>query len=581
MGTKNTKKSEVEQQGLHIGGAFPYAGGKGTEQALSCFAPILFRGLPCDTLSEPFAGSASISIFLSQFVTPKRLWLNDLNPSVYAVHLAVRDHIDELVDRVKELSVVTGEPEKAKSLWYSLRKELRSKQIEIPEAKDEIVDLAAKKVYVQHLGWNQQGDAARGFSSKELARWDSHVWLGLRRVHDILSSIPEVKVTCVDYREVLDALGPDDLAYLDPPYVERGKDFYRDDFGGEGNHEELRDRLKKASFRWVLTYGDAAEVGDLYDWASTFKTNQFIERHSGSAMKYERIITPPAYSERLTIGDRNFDLDWPTRPFETKGGWDFERIRAFKRHFQSREIERDILVDGDNVVVDGRNRLLAAFCAGTSLDDVPIRRLVQRSTTPKDRQGFRLMLQGTHKGMNPLEMGAAVYGLQHVDGMTLAEIEREFGIPKSTASRNRRKYEKTLEDRNRDEPDLEEPNDMIKVNLGAKPEMRRWANASFDEVANALGGKTRAEKAARYALIFYWEKLSNTDRKRLSEEGRDEALIERILEFFGVEIQDGLKLGLATASKAPSGPPEWAVKGLARFVGEAIDKVECEDAAAE
>jgi site-specific DNA-adenine methylase len=139
MGSKNKKNVEVAQQGLHIGAAFPYAGGKAKKPFLSCFAPILLSGLPCDTLAEPFAGSASISIFMSQFIAPKRLWLNDLNPSVYAVHLAVRDHIDRLVERVKELDEITSEPEKAKSLWYSLRKELRSDQLAFPETEEEIV----------------------------------------------------------------------------------------------------------------------------------------------------------------------------------------------------------------------------------------------------------------------------------------------------------------------------------------------------------------------------------------------------------------------------------------------------------
>jgi DNA adenine methylase len=584
MGTKKMKKAGVERQGFHIGGAFPYAGGKGTERALSCFAPVLLTGLPCETLAEPFAGSASISIFLSQFVTPKRLWLNDLNPSVYAVHLAVRDHIDKLVERVKELGEVTSDLERAKKLWYSLRQDLRADTLKLPETEDEIVELAAKKVYVQHLGWNQQGDAASGFSTKEFARWGSHVWLTLKRAHGIFTSIPDVEVTCLDYRDVLDALGPSDLAYVDPPYVERGKDFYKDDFGKEGQHEALRDLLRAASFRWVTCYGDAPEVGEMYgDWATIFRTNELITQHSGSTMKFERVITPPAYPQRLTIGDRTFDLDWPARPFETKGGWDFQRIHAFKHHLASEGIKRVIYVDGDDVIIDGRNRLVAAHCAGMERDDIPVRRLVDRSTTSGERRRFRLMLQGTHKGMEPLAMGEVVYSLQHDMGLTLKEIERRYGIPSSTASRNRLKYEKTLDGgEGGSEAGVEEPNDMVDVKLGAQFETRRWATASFDEVAAALGGKGIAEKAAQYLLIFYWKSMSNAERKQLSAGELDEVLIQKSLEFFDVELDDGLKLGLSTAALTASNtPPRWALKGLTRFVVETIEKIESEDAAAE
>ncbi len=569
MGTKKTQKAEVEQQGLHIGGVFPYAGGKRKERDLGCFAPILLKGGPFDTLADVFAGSASISLFLAQFVAPKLLWLNDLNPSVYAAHLAVRDHIDELVERVKELGETTREPKKAAKLWYSLRKELRAERLEVPETKEAIVKLAAKKVYFQHLGWNQNGDGSRGVSSKEIARWDSRVWLGLQRVHDILATIPEVKVTCLDYQEVLDTLGPDDLAYLDPPYVERGKDFYRDDFSGDDSHEKLRDRLKEASFRWVLTYGDANEVGDLYDWASTFKTNQFIERHSGSTLKYERIITPPTYPEGLTIGDRTFDLDWPQRPFETKDGWDFERVRAFKRHFQSRKIERDILVDGDDVIIDGRNRLLAAFCAGTSLDDVPIRRLVHRPTTPKERQGFRLMLQGTHKGMTPLEKGEIVYGLYYDDGMKLCEIERAFAIPTSTASNCRRKWEDHLAKPFLEEYDKEDEFERSK--LGSDIDLARRCHDKFEAAAKVIG-KKRAHEAAIWLFVDWWESVPETQRNRLStKKERDEALTKALCKHMGVSEEDGPVFKLGTVSSVTSGPPRWVIDNLVEVVGAMID----------
>lgn len=58
------------------------------------------------------------------------------------------------------------------------------------------------------------------------------------------------RITALDYREVLRELGPDDFAYLDPPYKNAKVHAYS---ATDLNHEEMVDILLGARFRWALS----------------------------------------------------------------------------------------------------------------------------------------------------------------------------------------------------------------------------------------------------------------------------------------------------------------------------------------
>jgi site-specific DNA-adenine methylase len=64
-----------------------------------------------------------------------------------------------------------------------------------------------------------------------------------------------IRVTGWDYRRVMDQLGPDDIAYFDPPYLGAAKacGAYDDT---TVDYPDLVKRLQHPSFRWMLSEYD-------------------------------------------------------------------------------------------------------------------------------------------------------------------------------------------------------------------------------------------------------------------------------------------------------------------------------------
>lgn len=71
----------------------------------------------------------------------------------------------------------------------------------------------------------------------------------LLRAHQMLMS-KDVRITKLDYRNVLAELGPTDFAYLDPPYKDSDVRAYE---SADLNHAELIDILLNAKFKWAMS----------------------------------------------------------------------------------------------------------------------------------------------------------------------------------------------------------------------------------------------------------------------------------------------------------------------------------------
>ncbi len=72
------------------------------------------------------------------------------------------------------------------------------------------------------------------------------------------------EVAHCDYREAI-ALAPDELMYLDPPYMIGSKLYgYKGDMHTDFDHAELA-RILQSKSNWILSYNDCPEVRELYE----------------------------------------------------------------------------------------------------------------------------------------------------------------------------------------------------------------------------------------------------------------------------------------------------------------------------
>lgn len=223
---------------------FRYAGGKFYARNL------ILEKVPAHTkYIEPFAGGASIF-----FAKPKvqENWINDFDPELYNVYIHIRDHADALIHALKD-EVATKE----RHGWY---------KNEYKPSND--LERAVRWYYLNRTSYSgimNMQNCYWGYGEKFSMRPEN--WG--RNIQRTSNKLQGVKITNLDFSEVIESAPDGAFLFLDPPYYNADQDkFYACSFT-LNDHLRLSDKLKEHAGRlqYLITYDNSQEVRDLYDWA--------------------------------------------------------------------------------------------------------------------------------------------------------------------------------------------------------------------------------------------------------------------------------------------------------------------------
>ncbi|TNC95190.1 MAG: DNA adenine methylase [Stygiobacter sp.] len=207
-------------------------------------APHLVRLLPFKVhmFAEPFASSAATLFHAIRTGRCKQGWLNDLDPDVFRFWTTVQQHPDALV------------------------RELYALENRFGLGSEEMFDLACQMVESDN-----DAEAAGGFYIRNhLSRSGTNGMSGynpsyprdgrgIKRVH--INYIPQfsdwlqgVRITNLDYREVMDEPGENVFVMADPPYANVGKTMYP---FGDADLAELAQRVRSSKHSCLVTVDDS------------------------------------------------------------------------------------------------------------------------------------------------------------------------------------------------------------------------------------------------------------------------------------------------------------------------------------
>ena len=227
-----------------INSPFRYAGGKFYARKL------ISEHIPShDFYIEPFAGGASI-FFAKKKV--KENWLNDIDEDLINCLIIIRDYPNKLIERLKN--------EKAtKERHHFYKNEFK------PRTK---LDRAVRWFYLNRTSYSgimNMQNCYWGYGEKFSMRPEN--WP--RNILRTSAKLQNVKLTSLDFEEVIKNAPDNAFLFIDPPYFNADQDkFYAHSFKKE-DHFRFCDILKKHSkrFKFLLTYDNSLEIKKLYDWA--------------------------------------------------------------------------------------------------------------------------------------------------------------------------------------------------------------------------------------------------------------------------------------------------------------------------
>lgn len=209
--------------------------------------------------AEPFAGGGGLALSLLFEDYVSQIFLNDLDPAVFAFWSSLLEEPDELC------SLIEGTPVTMKN-WY------RQKLILSNPSDYSLLELGFATFFLNRTnrsgiilggiigGYNQEGEYRLDcrFNKKKLiarirriASWRDCIYLsrfdGCEFIEEVLCNNPR---SC--------------FTFIDPPYYQKGPQLYFNSFGN-AKHEDLAKLVQiSLSDPWIVTYDDVPEIRSMY-----------------------------------------------------------------------------------------------------------------------------------------------------------------------------------------------------------------------------------------------------------------------------------------------------------------------------
>lgn len=227
-----------------------YPGGK--QKALA----QIFAQFPANFSSfrEPFVGGGSVFIAVRQAFPDAPVWINDLNPEVYSFWITARDHLSELVSALRLIKNTATDGKKLYLEWRDL-------------AGGTVFDRAVRFFVMNRVTFSGTTDSG-GYSGSAFQSRFTHSSLDrLERLGGVMSG---VRVTNLDYREVVKPIGSSTLVFLDPPYWSATKSKL---YGTNGDlhagfdHLAFAATLEACPHQWLVTYDDSPPIRESFHFA--------------------------------------------------------------------------------------------------------------------------------------------------------------------------------------------------------------------------------------------------------------------------------------------------------------------------
>jgi DNA adenine methylase len=209
---------------------------------------------------EPFVGGGSFFIYLKQAYPQLKIWINDLNPELYYFWKYAQIDSEGLA---REALKVKTERANGQELFNEL---VNVKVDTLTEFERAVRFFVLNRItfsgVVESGGYSQQAFVGRFTESS------------VERVAKLGKLLEGIKITYLDYREVLSGGGKEVFTFLDPPYFKatRSKLYGKNGILHTGfNHDEFTHALKSCGHSWLITYDDSPEIRKNFGFANIHK----------------------------------------------------------------------------------------------------------------------------------------------------------------------------------------------------------------------------------------------------------------------------------------------------------------------
>jgi len=234
---------------------------------------------------EPFVGGGSVFIYLKQKFPDLKIWINDLNTELFLFWKIAQSDLSQLV---KEIRRIKDKYQDGKLLFLELT------TVDVISLSD--LDRAVRFFVLNRITFFGTVESG-GFSQQAFQKRFTHSSIErLEKLENILTE--DIKITNLDYSQLLNNEQNDVFIFLDPPYYSATKSRL---YGKDGElhtsfeHQRFAALLQQCPQRWLITYDNSPEIranfssAHIYEWELQYGMNNY--KQSGAAKGKELFIS--------------------------------------------------------------------------------------------------------------------------------------------------------------------------------------------------------------------------------------------------------------------------------------------------
>jgi DNA adenine methylase len=269
----------------HFCSPLRYPGGK------NCIFPFVSKlfyenGLIGVGYAEPYAGGAGLALRLLFEEYVERIYINDLDRSIYAFWASILANADSFCDWLEDVEVSVDS-------WC------RYKEIQSRADSSDLFDLAKSTFFLNRTNVSGvvKGGVIGGYEQKGRYKIDarfnkSDLIARIQKINRFKNRILVSNLDGLAFIKKMDSKAEDVFIYLDPPYYQKGAELYMNFYSKE-DHEKLSRYVHRIKKKWMVSYDSHDFILNLY--ASEKKVRYKLSQSASNRVGDEVLI----FSERV------------------------------------------------------------------------------------------------------------------------------------------------------------------------------------------------------------------------------------------------------------------------------------------
>jgi DNA adenine methylase len=234
---------------------------------------------------EPYAGGASVALYLLLEKKIDSITINDYDRSIYAFWYSVLNHTDKLCELIENTDVNIAN-------W------LKMKKIQKKKEKADILELGFSTFFLNRTNRSGIIDAGVIGGTKQNGNYKMNCRFNkeelIKRIRFIATYKKNINVYNEDALKLIKKIKKESnnnntIFYFDPPYYLKGPGLYKNSYDDD-DHKKVAQEIKKIkTIHWIVSYDNTSKIKYLYKFVKN--SFQFDLIHTAfSAKKGKEIL---------------------------------------------------------------------------------------------------------------------------------------------------------------------------------------------------------------------------------------------------------------------------------------------------